>query len=245
MNLLGLGLIVLASVLLALLTMRQRRSLPTLRPIAAMTRLYRAIGLSVEDGTRLLVLLGGDSLLTRNGAAPLAGLNLLRNLSERTSLSDRPPVAAAGEAPLALLAQDTMEAGYEAAGAGEYFQPVNGRVAGLTPFSAAAAAMLTFGDEGVSTGMLLGHFGSEAALLAEASDRENALLVGSSDEPSALAALFAAAPETLIGEELFAASAYLGSGPTHTASLTVQDILRWIVVAALLAGAGLKLFGII
>jgi hypothetical protein len=38
---------------------------------------------------------------------------MLRQLTERTSLSDRPPVAVAGEAPLAILAQDTLEAGYQ------------------------------------------------------------------------------------------------------------------------------------
>jgi hypothetical protein len=49
----------------------------------------------------------------------------------------------------------------------------------------------------------------------------------------------------LIGEELFAAGAYIGAGPSHMASLTVQDILRWAIVLVLLAGAFLKFAGMI
>ncbi len=245
MNLLGLGLVGFSAVLLLILTLIKRTSPPKLRSIPALTRLYRAIGLSVEDGTRLLIGLGGASLLTPSGGAPLAGLGMLRHLTERTSLSDRPPIAVTGESSLALLAQDTLEAGYQGAGAGEFYQPTTGRLAGMTPFSSAAGTLPILRDENVSASVLIGHFGTEAALLAEAAERENTFLLGSSDDPSAQAALYASAPETLIGEELFAAGAYLGVSGAHTASLTVQDMLRWIIIVAVLVGAGLKLFGLI
>ncbi len=245
MNLLGLGLVGFAAILLLFLSMSKRKSPPKFRAIPALTRLYRAIGLSVEDGTRLLIGLGEQSLLSQNGGAPLAGLSVLRSLAERTSLSDRPPIAAAGESSLALLAQDTLEAGYQGAGAAEFYEPTAGRLTGMTPFSAAAGMLPILRDENVSASLLIGHFGVEAALLAEAADRENAFLLGSSDDLSAQAALYACAPETLIGEELFSTSAYLNAHPAHMASLTVQDVLRWILIMALLAGAGLKLFGFI
>ncbi len=244
MNLVGLAVLVLAAALLLLLVFVRRESTPKLRVIPALTRLYRAIGLSVEDGTRLLLGLGNTSLLTGSAGAPLAGLGLLKSLAERTSLSDRPPVAVAGEAALALLAQDTLEAGYQEAGAAEYYQPTTGRVAGLTPFSAAAGTMPIIPDENVSAAVFIGHFGVEAALLAEAADRNNALAVGSSDDLAGQAIWFASAPETLIGEELFAASAYMGGTPAQTASLTVQDALRWLIIAALIVGAALKLVGL-
>ncbi len=143
-----------------------------------------------------------------------------------------------------MLAQDTLEAGYQGAGAGEFYQPTTGRLTGMTPFSSAAGMMPIMHDENVSATVLVGHFGVEAALLAEAAERENTFLIGSSDALSAQAALFASAHETLIGEELFAASTYLGAGASHSASLTVQDVLRWVIILVLLGGAVLKLFGI-
>ncbi len=48
-----------------------------------------------------------------------------------------------------------------------------------------------------------------------------------------------------LGEELYAAGAYLGAGGAHSASLRMQDILRWVLVAAILIGAILKLLGIL
>jgi hypothetical protein len=57
--------------------------------------------------------------------------------------------------------------------------------------------------------------------------------------------LYAGSQDALIGEELFAAGAYLGAESSHAASLTVQDILRWLVILALLGGAALKFLGVI
>src|SRR5512147_2574630 len=156
MNLIGLAIVVLAAALLFFLVFLQRKALPKLRAIPALARLYRAVGLSVEDGTRLLIGLGNTSLLTGHAGAPLAGLGLLRQLTERASLSDQPPVAVAGAAPLALLAQDTLEAGYQGAGAAEYYQPTSGRVVGLTPFSAAAGTIPVLHDESVSAAVFMG-----------------------------------------------------------------------------------------
>lgn len=137
-----------------------------------------------------------------------------------------------------------MQAGYQAAGVEELYVPTTGRVTGLTPFGYAAGAMNISQNENVSTNIMLGHFGPEAALLAEASDRENITVIGASDDLAGQAVLFANTQDALIGEELFAAGAYLGAGASHTASLTVQDILRWTIIVALLGGAFAKLAGI-
>jgi hypothetical protein len=58
MNLVGLGLVVFSALFLLILSLVKRKSQPKLRGIPALTRLYRAVGLSVEDGTRLLIGLG-------------------------------------------------------------------------------------------------------------------------------------------------------------------------------------------
>jgi hypothetical protein len=71
------------------------------------------------------------------------------------------------------------------------------------------------------------------------------VLIGASDELSGQAVLFANTQDALIGEELFAAGAYLGAGASHLASLTLQDILRWFIILALLGGAAAKLIGVI
>jgi hypothetical protein len=241
----GLFWVAISALLLLILSSWKRKAPITLRELPALTRLYRAIGLSVEAGTRLHVALGHGNLLTASGASSLAGLAMLRHLSERTSVSDQPPVASAGDPALALLAQDTLQAGYQGAGAPELFQPTTGRLSGMGPFGFAAGSMTMIPDENVSTAILIGHFGPEAALLTESAERANAQILGASDDLSAQSVLFAAAQAPLIGEELFAAGAYLGAGPFHFASLTVQDIMRWLIILVLIGGAAARFIGAI
>ena len=100
-------------------------------------------------------------------------------------------------------------------------------------------------DEDISANLLVGSYGGEVALLTDAIDQENAFSLAASDSLTAQAALYATASEPLIGEELFAIPAYLQAGPFFTASLGAQDILRWIVIAAILVGSALKLLGIV
>ena len=231
--------------LLLIITLWKRRSPANLREIPALTRLYRTLGLSMEDGTRLHISLGRGSLLDAHGGSALAGLAMLRHIVERTSVSDKPSVASAGDPALGLLAQDTIQAGYQAAGVEELYLPTTGRVTGLSPFGFAAGAMNISQNENVSASIMVGHFGSEAALLTEASDRESVVMIGASDDLAGQSVLFANTQDVLIGEELFAAGAYLGAGASHIASLTVQDILRWLVILTLLGGAAAKFLGMI
>jgi len=237
--------IVVSAFLLFVIALWKRRSPARLREIPALTQLYRTLGLSMEEGTRLHISLGYGGLLDAHGGSALAGLAALRHIAERTSVSDMPSVASAGDAALGLLAQDTLQAGYQAAGAEDLYVPTAGRVTGFSPFGYAAGAMNISQNENVSTNIMIGHFGPEAALLTEASDRENVPVIGASDELVGQAVLFAATQDALIGEELFATGAYLGAGATHLASLTVQDILRWLVILVLLGGATAKFLGMI
>lgn len=242
-SLIALAILFLVAFLLIAVSVLTRKSIPSLREIPAFTRLIRTLGLSVEDGKRLHISLGHGSLLDERGGSAFAGLATLRIISEKTSVSDMPSVASSGDPTLGLLTQDTMQAGYQAAGVEENYDPTTSRVTGFTPFSYVAGAMHIASNENVSTNIMLGHFGPEASLLADASDRDNVTLIGASDNVAGQSVLYASTQDSLIGEELFGAGAYLGAGTSHTASLTVQDILRWLIIGTLIVGAGLKFVG--
>ncbi len=241
-GLLGLGIVIIVGVMLALLTFLHGRSPFSFRNILAFVRVRRAASLVVEDGTRLHVSIGSANLLTPSSASALAGLALIRHLGEITSLSDHPPIATTGSATLNLLAQDTLRTAHEAIATEQTFDMNNGRLTGLTPLSYAAGVMPSIRDEKISTNVLIGNFGPEVGLLTEAANRQNTPVIAASDSLPAQAVLFATTHEPLIGEELFAAGAYTQAGPGHSASLLVQDILRWLIILILLGGAALKAF---
>jgi len=235
---------VVAAVLLIVITFIRRRSPAALRSIDAFERLKRAAEVSVERGTRLHISLGRGNILSSRGGSAFAGLALLRRLAERASVSDQPPVVTSGDPVITLFSQDTLQAGYKAAGADDQYRVSTGRLTGLTPFAYAAGTMPVAHDENVSANVVIGDLGIEAALLAEAADRQDSQLIASSDNLSAQSILYAAAQEPLIGEELFASGAYIGAGASHEASVQVQDILRWLIILAIVVGAVLKVFGV-
>jgi hypothetical protein len=239
----ALVILIVTAFLLLVITLWKQRSPAHLRDIPAFTKLAHALGLSIEDGKRLHISLGHGSLLDARGGSAFAGLALLRKIAERTSVSDMPSVASSGDPTLGLLTQDTLQAGYKAAGVEDDYVHTMGRVTGLSPFSYAAGAMQIPQNENVSTNIIIGHIGPEAGLITDASDRNNIKLIGSSDNLTGQSILFASTQEPLIGEELFAAGAYLNSDPAHAASLTVQDIFRWVIILVLLGGATAKFVG--
>ncbi|HUF39036.1 MAG TPA: DUF6754 domain-containing protein [Anaerolineales bacterium] len=244
-ELLAAGFLVVFVILIAGFTVyeRTRKGGRNLREIPAVARLIHAIGLAVEDGTRLHVALGASDM-TGEGAAPaLAGLAILDRVARTASISDAPPVVTSGDGALSVLSQGVLAGAYRETGAGKLHDPSLARLVGTTPFSFAAGAMPVIHDEQVSATLMTGHFGPELALITEAADRTNGFTLAGTDSLAGQAVLYAAAQEPLIGEELFAAGAYLRAGLVHTASLRAQDVFRWLIIAGILAGGAVKLFG--
>jgi len=241
----GFALVVISAGLMLGLSTLRRKSPPVFREIPAFTRLHKAIGRVVEDGSRLHVSLGRGGLTTPQSAAALAGLSMLRRLADQTSASDLPPIATSGDPTVAILSQDTLRAAHRAATSGAAFDITDGRLAGLTPFSYAAGTLSVMQEENVSASVLMGNLGIETALLTDAAERKNTFLVAASDNLAAQAIIYASTQNPLIGEEMFAADAYNDGGVLHTASLTVQDILRWTIIIVILGGAILKLAGVL
>ena len=221
----------------------RRRPGRNLREITAFTRLERAVGLAVEAGERLHISLGSGDIVGSRSAVAYVGLSMLRRLARVTSISDKPPVATSGDGGVAILSQDTLRSTSREMRL--EFDPMSGRLTGATPFSYAAGAMSVVHDEGIGANVLIGHFASEVALITEAGERANSLTLAGTDSVPGQAVLFAAAQETLIGEETFAGGAYLGAGPMHLASLRAQDVFRWILIVVILGGSLLKLVGIL
>ncbi len=244
-NLAELGFILLfALLMLAFFWTGRKKRLPPLRPIDAFQRLWKAIGIAVEDGTRLHVSVGRGSVDGVESASAFAGLHVLARIMRIVSICDRHPVVSAGEGALSILARDTLKRAYADLGQSAQYHPSAGRLTGITPFSFAAGGMSIVADEDVSANVLIGHFGPEVALIIEAGERNGNLTLAGTDSLPGQAVLYAAAQEPLIGEEVFAGGAYLQSGGMHRASLQAQDVMRWLLIGLILAGAVLQFLGL-
>jgi hypothetical protein len=216
-----------------------------LRDIPAFRHFRREVDLAVEAGKRLHISIGRGNINNLQGGAAFIGLTILDRCARAASLSDRPPVVTSGDGVLTILSQDTLQSTYRSLGTEQRYDPTNARLTGLTPMAYAAGAMPTIYDENINANFFAGHIGTEIALMTEASARSHSLSVAGTDSIHGQAVLFATSDEPLLGEELYAAGAYLGAGAAHTASLRMQDILRWVLVAAIIIGAIFSLLGIV
>lgn len=217
---------------------------PAFREIPAFAVLRRAVGLAVEAGTRLQVSLGSGGVIGMEIAPALAGLAMLDRIARAASVSDRPPVATSGDGSLAILSQDTLHSAYRSMGVEDQYSRTLGQMAGLTPFAYAAGTLPVIFDQQVSANLLVGHMGSEVALINDAAERKGSMVVAGTDDLPGQSVIYVTAQEPLIGEEVFAGGAYLGAGAAHDASLRTQDLLRGLLIAVILLGALLKFLGL-
>jgi hypothetical protein len=244
MNLVALLIAVVVGGALFLLTRRiQAGQEVGLRPLRGIQALTSQVGRAVESGRRVHFSMGRAALNSSIAPTSLAALAALDHLAQDGCASDVPPVVTVGEGTLLPAAQDQLRGAYTQAGrAGDFSNTMVEFVASDTsPMSYAAGVSYTVQHSNAGSNLLMGHFGPEIGIILEAAGRQDMEQIVGSDDPVALAVGAAMSDELLIGEELFAAGAYMKGSPSQIASLQVQDLLRLIVVAAILVFAVINL----
>lgn len=205
-----------------------------LRPLSGFESLTSQIGRAVESGRRVHFSLGRAALNRSTSPTSLAALSALDYLAEDGCASDVPPIVTVGDATLLPAAQDQLRGAYTEAGRSKDFSNtmVEFVAADTSPMTYAAGVSYTVQHSNIGSNLLMGHLGPEIGIILEAAGRENMDQIVGSDDPTALAVGAAMSDDLLIGEELFAAGAYMKGEPAQLASLQIQDILRLIIAAA-------------
>ena len=214
-----------------------------LRPLTSYDGLAGQIGRAIESGRQLHVTLGQASLIGSASPTSLSATAVLDNLAKDGCANGTPPLVSMGDGTLLPLAQGSLQQALTQAGRpGDFDLSLTQFVAHNTdPFAYSAGVSALLQQQRVASNIMVGRFGPELAIVAEAANRQNIEQVVGTDDPSALAIATAVTDNVLIGEELFATSAYLEGSPSQIASLQLQDILRWIVVLFILGTAVFQL----
>lgn len=218
-----------------------------LRPISAYRTLRHEPGMAIESGRHSLLALGKGQLHTEAGPASIAGLSVLQALAHASGQGQVAPRATVGASTLLPLALDNVRnaADENAEQHTLRLDSVQFLADDAFPFTYAAGTADVISREEAGNSIAIGRFGPELAIIAEASSRSNVRQVMGSDDPSAIAIATASTENSLWGEEIFAAGAYLDESASSLAPVRVQDILRWLVTLALLVTGVLHLAGLI
>lgn len=226
---------VCASVILFILLARAGWPLQ-IRPIAGLEAVEEAVGRATEMGRSCLFIPGIQDM---NEMQTIAGLTILGKVAERTAEYDCPLETPTARSLVMTAARETVESAYLIAGRPDAYNPDNIYYVSNEQFAYVSYVTGYMVREKPAACFYLGSFFAESLILAETGNSIGAIQVAGTAQPSQLPFFVAACDYTLIGEEFFAASAYLSKDPDQLGSLKGQDFGKFIVAALLLIGAGL------
>ena len=214
-----------------------------LRSITAYDALRQQVGMAVESGRRPLLTLGRGSLHTPAGPTSMAALQVLQDLGQAAGNGSLTPYVTVGAATLLPIAQDRLRTAADRSAQPDDFHATDVQFIAdeSFPFAYAAGTAEIIGRNETGDSIAIGRFGTELAIIGEAAARsENQQIMGS-DDTSAIAIATAFTQNSLWGEEIFAAGAYLRRTALQMASVRVQDLMRWAVAIAMILAAILQL----
>jgi len=218
-----------------------RRYILSFKRMKSIKRLTNAIDESTAAGKRVHIGLANSQFLSPLNASSLVGLEVLRQVEQNCLASDSPAVASGSDAATVILARDVVNTINRVRGQETLFDPGLARQTGFNPLTyALGTAAANRGDE-VQAQLVMGDFGSEVLFVQDAVSMTGGYSLLVSNTVSGQAAAYVASDEPLIGEELFALPALLSENNIHKASLTAQDVLRWLIIILILAGVLFKI----
>ena len=203
------------------------------RKIAGLSAIDEAVGRATEMGRPVLFVAGIQDI---NEIQTLAGLTVLSRVAKTAAEYGAQIEVPTCRSLVMAAARETVEAAYLAAGAPDSYQP--DRIHYLTDEQFAFVAGVTgyMVREEPAACIYMGGFYAESLILAETGNHIGAIQVAGTAMPSQLPFFVASCDYTLIGEEFFAASAYLSGDPLQIGSLKGQDYGKFMSVLILVIG---------
>jgi len=206
-----------------------------LRAISAFARLKHLVSQATESGQPIHVGLGSGSLGSEATAEATMGLTVFEYVARHAAASNQAILGTTAEPTILAGAQGILREARAEAGFPESYAATDVAFSGPDPLAYAAGAREALQRERHLANILVGRFGSEGLWLSEAAAFQGIPRVGGTSGPEGAALLWASLDEAVIGEEVYAAGAYLHR-PSHLGSLATQDVMRLVTILVLIVG---------
>lgn len=204
-----------------------------IRPIAGIAAVDEAIGRATEMGRPILYVMG---LGAPNDIASIASYTILGRIAKKTAEYQTPILVPCNDPIMMSIAQETVRGAYLDAGRPDAYREENIFFVTTMQFAYVAAVNGIMLREKTATNFYLGKFFAESLILAETGSVAGSIQISGTDEVAQIPFFVAATDYTLIGEELYAASAYLGREPLLLGALKAQDWAKGLIMALLILG---------
>jgi hypothetical protein len=210
------------------------------RRIAGLDAVEEAVGRATEMGKPILYIPGLASIDT---VATIASMNILSQVAKKTAAYGTTLLVPNRDPVVYTVAREVVKEAYADAGRPDAFNQDNVYFITQDQFGYTSAICGTMVRDKPATNFFLGQFWAESLVLAETGATTGAIQIAGTDSVFQLPFFIVACDYTLIGEELYAASAYLSKEPLLLGSLKGQDWGKMIILAIVVAASIAALIG--
>ena len=197
------------------------------RKISGLDTLDEAVGRATEMGRPVLYVPGSSSM---SDIATIASLNILGPVAKKIAEYDTRLIVPNRDPIVMTVAKEVVKESYSEAGRPDAYSDNDVFFLTDSQFGYAAAISGIMTREKPATNLLLGMFWAESLIMAEAGNTTGAIQIAGTDAVTQLPFFITSCDYTIIGEELYAASAYLSREPLLMGTLKAQDYFKGIII---------------
>ena len=230
------GGIVFASIQLA------RRKDIFLRRIPGLDAVDEAIGRATELGKPILYLTGAHDM---SDPSTIAAAVILGRVARRVAAYETDLLVPHRDPITMAVCQEITKQSYLEAGKPDAFKEDSNFFITSDQFSYTAAVDGIMLRKKPAANFFMGAYFAESLLLTETGASTGAIQIAGTDSDHQLPFFVTTCDYTLIGEELYAASAYLSREPVQVGTLRGQDIGKAVILGVLVIGTLLATAGVI
>ncbi len=220
---------IVAAVFLSIRRAR-RGDLPAVRRIAGVAAMEDAVGRATEMGRPVFYIAGVQDL---DDVQTVASLGILGAVGRMTARHGCELVMPTDRSLVLAAAREVLRESYTAAGRPDSYNPEIVSYVTDDQFGFAARVDGLIARRRPAACFLLGGFFAESLLIAEGGAQAGSVMVAGTAAAHQLPFLVAACDHVLIGEEFFAAEAYVTGDPDKLGSLRGQDLVKVVVIGLL------------
>ena len=208
-----------------------------LREIPGLKAVEEAVGRSTEMGKPVLFVPG---IMDMDQVETVAGVIVLGHVSKMTARYETTLNVPVSRAIVMKAAQDVCKESYLMEGRPDMFHEDMVHYLTDEQFAYAAGVNGIMVREKPAACMYMGKFYAESLILAETGNSIGAIQIAGTASQAQIPFFVTACDYTLIGEEFFAASAYLSQRPELIGGIKGQDMIKIIIIGMIIGGVVLR-----
>lgn len=231
---------IISAVIIWTVIAAQRGKKLFIRRIPGLTAIDEAVGRAVEMGRGILLSsgLGGIDVVT------LQALAICTNIAAAAAKYGTKVQLPIYEAALLPIAEDAISNAYNQAGRSDAFSSEDVRYLSNQQFAYAAGVAGMIQREKYAATFLFGTFFAESLIMAENANMVGAIQVAGTPSTTQIPFFIASCDYVIIGDEYYAATAYLTRQPTLLGSMIGQDRVKIAILATVLLGFILSIWNV-